>query len=61
MGDQEEKLKEQLEHLREIERLKELDESTENFKQEIFEREITRMQSPDTWPDPPEENENNGE
>jgi len=60
MSDKEEKLKKLLERLGESERHKELDESRERLKQEIFDRQITRMQSPDKWPDPPEENENSG-
>ncbi len=51
MSEKEDKLKVEIEKQQEIER--QIDES---ISQENY-RDITKMQAPDQWPDPPEKNE----
>ncbi len=61
MNDEENKAKELLERQREIERQKELDESRRIEKRDDFASGITKMQSPDKWPDPPTESDDSNE
>lgn len=53
MREKEDKLKEDIKQQQEIER--QIDESIRQDEQEIHYRDITKMQAPDQWPDPPKE------
>jgi hypothetical protein len=55
MSDKEEKLKVEIERQQEIER--KIDESISYEERHESFRDITKMQAPDQWPDPPETNE----
>nr|VFJ93853.1 MAG: hypothetical protein BECKH772A_GA0070896_100628 [Candidatus Kentron sp. H]VFJ94562.1 MAG: hypothetical protein BECKH772B_GA0070898_100638 [Candidatus Kentron sp. H]VFK01103.1 MAG: hypothetical protein BECKH772C_GA0070978_100588 [Candidatus Kentron sp. H] len=59
MSDKKEMLREEIErHQREIDELKRRD-RPEDSKREIYD-DATRMQAPEPWPDPPEDNSDKG-
>jgi hypothetical protein len=55
MSEKEDKLKAEIEKQQEIERR--IDESISYEERKESYRDITKMQAPDQWPDPPEKNE----